>query len=180
MKKWDENIDPKVIRDRYALFIHDDFYKQFSEEDLEEKFENTLMKIYNGGFKRRIITNQAAREEDILGSKRRREWEGTEDCNSEEEELNNNWDAIGPRMIDVGHIGPDKEDRRVERRFRIDHKENHWLKVRDKHRNYGRAPFSKPKMTQKEFYSKTLKGLTAAIGSVRKEVAESGCGYEVQ
>ena len=71
-------------------------------------------------------------------------------------------------MIDFGHIGPDKEDRRVERRFRIDHKENHWLKVRDKHRNYGRTPFFKPRTTQEEFYSKTLEGLTAAIGSARK------------
>ena len=92
----------------------------------------------------------------------------TEDCNLEEEELNNNWDSIGPRMIDFGHIGPDNEDRRVERRFRIDHKENYWLKVKDKHRDYGRSPFFKPRTTQEEFYSKTLEGLTAAIGSARK------------
>ena len=45
MKNWDENIDPRVIRDRYELFIHEDFYGQFSEEDLEEEFKNTLMKI---------------------------------------------------------------------------------------------------------------------------------------
>ena len=55
-------------------------------------------------------------------------------------------------MIDFGHIGPDKEDRRVERRFRIDHKENHSLKVRDKHRKYDRAPFLEPRTTQEEFY----------------------------
>ena len=48
------------------------------------------------------------------------------------------------------------------------HKENHWIKVRDKHRNYGRAHFFKPKTTQEEFYSKTLEGLTAAIDSARK------------
>ena len=71
-------------------------------------------------------------------------------------------------MIDFGHIGPDKEDRCVECKFRIDHKENHCIKVRDKHRNYGRAPFFKPRTTHEEFYSKTLEGLTAAIGSARK------------
>ena len=111
------------------------------------------MKIYDGVFKRRIIIDQAAWKDVILGSKRRRGWAGTEDCNSQEEELNNNWDAIGPRMIDVGHIGPDKEDRRMECKFRIDHKENHWTEVRDKHRNYGRAPFFKPRTAQREFYS---------------------------
>ena len=121
------------------------------------------MKIYDGGFKRRIITDQAAWNNIILGSKRHRGWAETEDCNSEEEELNNNWNAIGPRMINFGHIGPDKEDCRVECKFRIDHKENHWIKVRNKHRNYGRAPFFKPRTTQEELYSKTLlEGLTAA------------------
>ena len=40
--------------------------------------------------------------------------------------------------------------------------------MRDKHRNYGGAPFFKPRTTQEEFYSKTLEGLTAAIGSARK------------
>ena len=40
-----------------------------------------------------------------------------EDYNSEEEKLNNNWEAIGPRMIDFGHIGPDKEDLRVECKY---------------------------------------------------------------
>ena len=41
----------------------------------------------------------------------------TEDYNPEEEELNNNSEAIGPRMIDFGHIGPDKEDLRVECKY---------------------------------------------------------------
>ena len=42
--------------------------------------------------------------------------------------------------------------------------------MRDKHRNYGRVPFFKfkPRTMQEEFYSKTLEGLTAAIGSARK------------
>ena len=71
-------------------------------------------------------------------------------------------------MIYFGHIGPDKEDRRVECKLRTDHKENHWIKVTDRHGNYGRAPFFKPRTTQEEFYSKTLEGLTAAIGSARK------------
>ena len=153
--------------------MNSSFMKMFTNNSprrtyIEEEFENTLMKIYDGGFKRRIITDQASWKEVILVSKRCRGWAGTEDCNSEEEEFNNNWDAIGPCMIGFGHIGPDKEDPRVERRFRINHNENYWLKVRDKHRNYGRAPFFKPRTTQEEFYSKTLEGLTAAIGSARK------------
>ena len=71
-------------------------------------------------------------------------------------------------MIVFCHIGPDKEDRRVECEFRLEHEENHWIKVRGKHRNYGRAPFFKPGTTQDNFYSKTLEGLTAAVGSARK------------
>ena len=53
LKNWDEEIGLRVIRDRYELFIHEDFYEQLSEVDLEEEFENTLMnmKIYDGGFK---------------------------------------------------------------------------------------------------------------------------------
>ena len=99
--------------------MNSSFMKMFTNNSprrtyIEEEFENTLMKIYDGGFKRRIITDQAAWKEVILGSKRCRGRAGTEDCNSEEEELNNNWDAIGPRMINFGNIGPDKEDRRVE------------------------------------------------------------------
>ena len=73
----------------------------------------------------------------------------TEDYNSEEEKLNNNWNEIGPCMIDFGHIGPDKENLRVECEFRIGRKENHWIKVRDSYRNYNRAPFFEPKMAQK-------------------------------
>ena len=92
----------------------------------------------------------------------------TEDYNSEEKELNNKWNAIGPHMIDFGHIGPDKEGRRVECKFRVEYKENHWTKVRDKCRNSGRVPFFKPETTQEEFYSKALEGLTSAIGSARK------------
>ena len=58
VKNWDEDINPRVIRDRYELFIHEDFYADFSEEDLEEESEDTLMKIYDCGFKRRTITDQ--------------------------------------------------------------------------------------------------------------------------
>ena len=97
-------------------------FTRFSEEDLEEEFENTLMKVYDGGLKRRIITDQAAWKEVILVSKRRRGWEGIEDCNSEEEEHNNNWDAIGPHMTDFSHIGPDKEDHIVKYKFRTNHR----------------------------------------------------------
>ena len=71
-------------------------------------------------------------------------------------------------MIDVGHIGPDKEDRCVECEFRLRRTEHYWIKVRDNYRNYDRAPFLKPKTTQQEFYSKVLKGLTIAIASARK------------
>ena len=100
IKNWDEDIDPRVIRDRYELFIHEDF----PEVDLEEEFDNTFMRIHDGGFKRHIIIYQAEGKNAILRSKRRRGWVETEDCNLKEEELNKNWNAIGPRMIDFGHI----------------------------------------------------------------------------
>ena len=79
VKIWDEDIDPRVIRDRYEIFVPEDFYETFSKEDLEEEFENTPMKIYDGVFKRCIITDQAAWKNVILGSKRRRGWAGAED-----------------------------------------------------------------------------------------------------
>ena len=44
-------------------------------------------------------------------------WEEAEEYNSDEEELNNKWEAIGPWMKDFGDIGPDKEDWRVECQF---------------------------------------------------------------
>ena len=56
----------------------------------------------------------------------------------------------------------------MECKFRFEHEENHWIKVRDKYRNYGRAPFFNPGTTHDKFYSETLEGLTAAIGSARK------------
>ena len=168
VENWDEDIDPRIIRDRYELFIHKDFHENFPAMDREEEFEDTLMKIHDGGFKRRIITDQAAWKNVILRSKRRRGWLETEDYHLEEEELNNNWDAIGPRIINFGHIGLDKKDCCVVCEIRIERKENHWIKVRDKYRNYNRAPFFKPKTTQKDFYSKALEGLTAAIGLARK------------
>ena len=59
LKNWDEGIGPRVIRDRYELFIHEDFRTDFSEAGLEEKFEDTPMSIHDGGFKRRIIADQA-------------------------------------------------------------------------------------------------------------------------
>ena len=86
IKNWDEDIDPRIIRDRYELFIHEDL----PEVDLEEEFEDTLMRIHGDGFKRRIITDQAEWKNAILRSKRCRGWVETEDCNSEEEELLNN------------------------------------------------------------------------------------------
>ena len=70
-------------------------------------------------------------------------------------------------MIDVGHIGPDKEDRCVECEFRLGRTAHYWIKVRDNYRNYDQAPFLKPKTTQQEFYSEVLKGPTIAIASAR-------------
>ena len=45
--------------------MNSSFMKMFTNNSprrtyIEEEFENTLMKIYDGGFKRRIITDQAA------------------------------------------------------------------------------------------------------------------------
>ena len=94
----------------YELFIHEDL----PDVNLEEEFEDTLMRIHGGGFKRRIITDQAEWGNIILRSKRCRGWIEAEDYNSDEEELNNNWEAIGPCMIYFGHIGQDKEDLCVE------------------------------------------------------------------
>ena len=79
VKNWNKDIDPRVIRDRYELFIRENFHAKCSKEDLEEEFKNTLMKIYDGGFKRRIIIDQAAWKDVILRTKRRRGWVETED-----------------------------------------------------------------------------------------------------
>ena len=65
---WDEGIDPRIIRDCYELFIHEDC----PDVDLEEKFEDMLMRIHGSGFKRRIITDQAEWKNIILRSKCRR------------------------------------------------------------------------------------------------------------
>ena len=92
-----------------------------------------------------------------------------EDYNSEEEELNNNWEAIGRRMIDFSHIGPDKEDLCVEVKYRHEDTKHNWVKVRkDNCRNYDRLPFLKSGTTQQEFYSEGLKGLATAIISARR------------
>ena len=91
-----------------------------------------------------------------------------EDYNLEEKELNNNWEAIGSRMTDFGHIGPDKEDLRDEYKCRHGGTEHHWVRVRDHYRNYDRPPFLKPETTQLEFYSEGLKGPAIAISSARK------------
>ena len=37
INNWDEDNDPRIIRDRYELFIHEDLL----EVDLEEEFEDT-------------------------------------------------------------------------------------------------------------------------------------------
>ena len=131
------------------------------------------MQIHGGGFKRRIITDQEEWGNITLRSKRRRGWVEAEDYDSEEEELNNNWEARGLRMIDFGHIGPDKGDLCVECKYRHGHPEHHWIKVRDNYRNYDRPPFLKPKTTQQEFYSEGLKGLTIAIS--QEVVVSGGC-----
>ena len=115
-----------------------------------------------------IISDQAEWKDVILKSKRRKGWVETEDCNSDKEELNNNWNAVGPCMIDFGHTGPDKEDRRVKCEFRFGRTEDRWIKVRDSYRNYNRAPFFKPKTIQQEFHLKVLEGLTVVIDSARK------------
>ena len=86
-----------MIRDGFELLIHEDL----SKVNLEEEFEDTLVRIHDGGFKRRIITDQAEWKNIILRSKRRRGWVETEGCNLEEEDLNNNWNAIGSRMLDL-------------------------------------------------------------------------------
>ena len=87
----------------------------------------------------------------------------TEDYNLVEEELNNNWNAIGPRMIAFGHIGSDKEDRRVECEFRLGRKETHWIKVRDNYKNYNRAPFFKPKNGTARILLKSARRATAGL-----------------
>ena len=70
VKNRDEDIDPRIIRDRYELFIHEDFHTSFFDADPEEEFEDVLMKIHDGGYKRRIITDQAAWKDIMLRSKR--------------------------------------------------------------------------------------------------------------
>ena len=90
----------------------------------------------------------------------------TEDYNPEEEELNNNSEAIGPRMIDFGPIGPDKEDLRVEVKYRHKGIEHNWVKSQDNYRNYDCPPLLlKPKTTQQEFYSEGLRGLAILFQS---------------
>ena len=74
-KNWDEGLDPRITRERYELFIHENF----PDVKLEEEFEDTLMQIHNGGFKRRIITDQAEWRNIILRSKHRRGWLEAED-----------------------------------------------------------------------------------------------------
>ena len=71
-------------------------------------------------------------------------------------------------MIDFGHIGQDKEDRRAKCEYRLGRTEHHRIKVRENYRNYDRGPFLKPKTTQQEFYSEVLQGLTIAIESAMK------------
>ena len=71
-------------------------------------------------------------------------------------------------MIDFGHIGPDKEDLRVECKCRNEGTEHNWVRERDGYRKYDRPPFLKPEATQQEFYSEGLKGLAIAIISARK------------
>ena len=68
----------------------------------------------------------------------------------------------------VCHIGPDKEDWRVECQSGKDSLEHDWAKKRDRYRKYDRPPFLKPETTQQEFYSEALKGLLIACGSARK------------
>ena len=90
IKNWEEGIDQRIIRESYELFIHGDF----PDADYGEELEDTLIQIHGGGFKRRIITDQTEWGNIILRSKCHRGWVEAEDYNSEEEELNNNWEAI--------------------------------------------------------------------------------------
>ena len=118
--------------------------------------------------------NKSRQMGDIISkSKQRPGWEEAEEYNSHEEEFNNRWEAIGPRMKDFGHIGPDKGDWCVERQFGEDGLEYYWAKKRDRYRKYDRPPFLKSKTTQQEFYSEALKGLLTACGPVRSE----SCGF---
>ena len=91
-----------------------------------------------------------------------------EGYNSKEEELINNWEAIGPHMTAFAHIGLDKEDLRVECKCRNKCTEHNWVRERNSYRKHDRPPFLKPETTQKEFYSEGLKGQATAIISVRK------------
>ena len=63
-------IDPRIIRERYELFIRN----HLPDVDLEEESEDTLMRIHDRGFKRRFITDQAEWGNIILRSKRPRRW----------------------------------------------------------------------------------------------------------
>ena len=123
-----------MLKERYELFVHYDL----SDVDMEEGFDDTLIieRIHCGGFKRRIITNHKEWGNIILRSKRRQGWVEAEYCNSKEEELNNNWEAIGPRMTDFCHLGPDKEDCHVEYKYRNEGTEHNWVRERDSYRKY--------------------------------------------
>ena len=66
------------------------------------------------------------------------------------------------------HISPDKEDLRVECKYRNEGTEHDWARKRDGYRHYDRAPFLKPETIQQGFYSEVLKGLSTACSSARK------------
>ena len=119
MEKWEEgtnqvdSLEDKTHRELCELFVHHDY---LSEVDMEEGFV-IIEWIHDGGFKRRVVTNHDKSGDIISKSKQRRGWEEAEEYNSDEEEVNNKWEAIGPWMKDFGDIGPDKEDWRVECQF---------------------------------------------------------------
>ena len=64
IKNWEGEIDPRIIRERYEFFICEDL----PNVDMKVDFEDTLMRIHDGGLKRRIITDHAEWENIILRS----------------------------------------------------------------------------------------------------------------
>ena len=158
---WDKELDPRITRERYKLFVHEDHFTPppwgRRKKDHGWTFPY-LIPIMDGGYGRKMVQYWSEWDEVIDKFEQNMGVEQGEYYDSSEEEKYEDGKVVGPRRNDFCHIGPDKTDLDFEYHFGEDGGED----KRKKSRNYTRPPSFLPETLQPIFYSEALTDLRSA------------------
>ena len=113
---WGEELDPRITRERYELFVHEDHFKSPPGAGGKEDHGRTfpcLIRIVDGGYGRKVVQYWSEWDEVMENFEQNWGWnkESTYYDSSEEEKYEDG-EIVGSRSNDFGHIGPDKAEGR--------------------------------------------------------------------